>query len=401
MGWLLLLEYGIAASTVAVGWSGYVTSFLKGFGLALPPELTFATGTKLVEVPGEGWKQLTDALASALSASGADIAALPAATALINLPAVLGILAVTCLLVVGIKESATVNNVIVFIKVAVILLFIVFGMMHVNPENWDPFIPQSQGGDKYGYNGILRAAGVIFFAYVGFEAVSTAAQEAKNPQRDVPIGIIGSLVICTVLYMLVALALTGIVPYQMLAVPDPIAVGVDAIGLSWLAFIVKIGAIAGLSSVMLVLLYAQTRIFYTMSRDGLIPSVFSKVHPKYQTPCINTLLVGTIVAVVAGMTPIDVLGDLVSLGTLTAFAIICFSVIYLRLREPSLHRPFSVPFPKVTPVLGILSCLYLMWGLRDMFLTLKFYFLAGLIIYFVYGRFHSKLRASAGAQEAA
>ncbi|MCE2927523.1 MAG: amino acid permease [Rickettsiales bacterium] len=369
MGWLLLLEYGIAASTVAVGWSGYIVSFLKDFGIMISPIWAAAPGLPVTLADGT------------------------AATGVFNLPAFLAALAVSALLVIGIKESATVNNVIVVIKVSVIVLFIAVGLFYVNADNWSPFIPEPTGKPgEFGYDGILRAAGVIFFAYVGFEAVSTAAQEAKNPQRDMPIGIIASLTICTILYMLVALVLTGIVPYTMLNVPDPIAVGVDAIGLGWLAFIVKIGAITGLSSVMLVLLYGQTRIFYTMSRDGLLPAAFSKVHPKFQTPYINTLVVGVVVAVIAGMTPISQLGDLVSMGTLLAFSIICFSVLYLRKTEPDMHRPFRVPFSPVVPILGILCCGYLMYGLREMFWTLKFYFLAGLVVYFAYGQFHSKLR---------
>ena len=368
MGWLLLLEYGLAASTVAVGWSGYVVSFLGSLGISIPAYLTQPT---IMLGENKEWIMSGN----------------------FNLPAMLGIAGVSALLIAGVKESATVNNVIVAIKVAVILLFIGVGAFYVNPENWTPFIPEAVpgGDDKYGWDGILRAAGIIFFAYVGFEAVSTAAQEAKNPQRDIPIGILGSLLVCTVIYMAVSLVLTGIVRYDTLAVPDPIAVAVDAIGLPWLAFIVKIGAIAGLSSVMMVLLYGQTRIFYTMSKDGLIPPVFSKVHPKFQTPHINTMLVGLVVAIMAGMTPISILGDLVSLGTLTAFSIICFSVMYLRYKEPNLKRPFSVPFPKVTPILGILCCFYLMWGLKGMLITLKFYFVAGLLIYFFYSRHHSKL----------
>ncbi len=369
MGWLLLLEYGLAASTVAVGWSGYVVSFLGNFGIVIPEYLTKPTISL-----GETKEIIFNNT--------------------INLPAMVGIGIVTSLLIAGVKESATVNNIIVAIKVAVILLFIGVGAFYVNPENWTPFIPEAVAGadDKYGWDGILRAAGIIFFAYVGFEAVSTAAQEAKNPQRDIPIGILGSLFICTVIYMLVSLVLTGIVKYDTLAVPDPIAVAVDAIHLPWLAFIVKIGAIAGLSSVMMVLLYGQTRIFYTMSKDGLIPPVFSKIHPKFKTPHINTVIVGVIVGIMAGMTPISILGDLVSLGTLTAFSIICFSVLYLRKKEPGLKRPFSVPYPKITPILGILCCGYLMWGLKGMLITLKFYFVAGLLIYFLYSARHSKLR---------
>jgi APA family basic amino acid/polyamine antiporter len=372
MGWLLLLEYGVSAATVATGWGGYLTSFLGDFGIVLPDALKTST-LQLVDYGKET----------------AHWAMMPS----FNVPAFLGIWACVLLLLFGVKESANANNIIVVIKVAVILLFIVFGLSHVNMDNFTPFIPENQGGDKYGYDGILRAAGVIFFAYIGFEAVSTAAQEAKNPQKDVPIGILGSLVICTIIYMLVAFVLIGIVPYQTLNVPDPIAVGVDAIGMPWLAFLVKIGAIAGLSSVMLVMLYAQTRVFFTMSKDGLIPPVFSKIHPKYQTPWLNTLILGTAISLVAGFTPIKLLGDLVSIGVLTAFAIICFSVFYLRIKQPDMHRPFKVPFPKVTPLLGIACCLYLIYGLSDVLLTLKFYFLIGLVIYFAYGRRKSKLNA--------
>lgn len=369
VGWLMLLEYGIAGSTVAVGWSGYLVSFLKDFNIIIPPEWAAATGEKIT------------------LASGA------AGTAFFNAPAAIGLGVVTTLLIVGVKESATVNNVIVFIKLLVILLFIGFGVFYINPDHWHPFIPQNTGEyGHFGWSGILRGAGYIFFAYVGFEAVSTAAQEAHNPQRDVPIGIIGSLTVCTLLYILVSLVLTGIVPYSTLNVPDPIAVAVDAIHLPWLAFTVKIGAICGLSSVMLVLMYGQTRIFYTMARDGLLPTVFSKVHPKFQTPYINTIVVGLISAVVAGMTPINDLGDLVNLGTLMAFTVICFTVLYMRNKEPDLHRPFKVPFAKVTPILGMISCGLLISTLYHTFINLIPYFLLGFAIYFGYGHSHSKLR---------
>jgi basic amino acid/polyamine antiporter, APA family len=372
MGWLLLLEYGIAASTVAVGWSGYVVSFLHNFGITIPLHLTTPT------------INIDEATQNIIFGSG------------FNLPAFLGIMMMTALLVIGVKESATVNNVIVFIKVSVVVAFIAVGMFYIDTANWHPFIPEpSPDGLKYGWNGILRAAGIVFFAYVGFEAVSTAAQEAINPQRDMPIGILGSLAICTILYMLVCAVLTGIVPYTMLNVPDPIAVAVDHIGVNWLTFFVKIGAIAGLTSVMMVLLYGQTRIFYTMSRDGLMPPTFSKVHPKFQTPWINTLIVGTVVALVASATPISILGDVVSLGTLTAFAIICFTVMYLRKTEPNLVRPFTAPGGIMTPILGILLCCYLIYGLLSSPVTAKFYavyLVLGLGIYFGYSQFKSKLR---------
>jgi len=383
MGWLLLLEYGIAGSTVSVGWSGYVVSFLKDFGVIIPPEWAAATGMKVTMANGLEGK------------------------AIFNLPAALGLVVVSILLMLGVKESATVNNVIVFIKVSVVILFIAFGMAHINPANWHPliptFVPDNSGtlfghpyGDygwgTFGWMGVLRGASYIFFAYVGFEAVSTAAQESRNPQKDLPIGIIGSLAICTVLYMLVSLVLTGIVPYHTLNVPAPIAMAVDAIGLPWLAFMVKVGAICGLSSVMLVLMYGQTRIFYTMAHDGLLPPVFSHVHPRFKTPWINTLLVGAISAVVAGMTPIEDLGNLVNLGTLMAFTIICFTVIYLRVKEPAFIRPFKVPFAKITPFLGMASCLLLIAPLWGTFVTLIPYFVLGFFIYFAYGQFNSRLR---------
>lgn len=371
MGLLLLLEYGVAASTVAVGWSGYVVSFLGNFGITIPTELT----TPTLEFNKETHELMF--------------------TGGFNLPALLGVGAMAALLVTGVKESANINNIIVFIKLAVVILFIAIGAFYINVENWHPFIPAETPSGNYGWNGILRGAGIVFFAYVGFEAVSTAAQEAKNPQRDVPIGILGSLAVCTVLYMAVAAVLTGIVNYSTLNVADPIAKAVDAIGLPWFSFIVKIGAIAGLTSVMMVLMYGQTRIFYTMSKDGLMPSIFSKVHSKFQTPWINTIIVGTVIGIIAATTPINILGDLVSLGTLTAFAIICFTVLYLRKAEPDLPRPFKVPFSPFFPVLGILFCGYLMYGLLSNPITVKFYIvylLVGVVIYFTYSQRHSKLQ---------
>lgn len=370
MGWLLVLEYGIASSTVAVGWSGYLVSFLNDFGIHIPPALSMATGQA---------KTLAD---------GSIV------TGIFNIPAFLGVMAVTALLVVGVSESAKVNNVIVCIKVSVVVMFIAIGMWYVNSDNWSPYIPPNTGVEgEFGFSGVLRAASIIFFAYIGFESVSTAAAEAKNPQKDVPFGILGSLVICTILYIAVATVLTGIVNYSSLNVPDPMAVAVNAVGLGWFSFFVKIGAITGLSSVMLVLVYSQTRVFYTMSKDGLLPAFFSTVHPKYQTPWLNTIVVGTLVAVAAAMTPINVLGDLVSLGTLSAFMIVCLSVLYLHYKQPELARPFRTPGKPVIPVLGILSCGYLISSMPlHIFVTMKFFFIAGIAIYLFYGQFHSKLK---------
>ena len=372
MGWLLVLEYGVSASAVAVGWSGYVTSFLGDFGVAIPAVLSEATGNIVTLADGTTTE------------------------AIFNLPAALGIFLVTVLLTVGVRESANINNLIVFVKVSVIIAFILIGFLYINPDNWSPFIPENEGPGKYGVDGILRASSIIFFAYVGFEAVSTAAAEAKDPQNDMAFGIIGSLVVCTALYMLLSGVLTGVVHYSVLNVPDPLAVAVDEIGLGWFSFVIKIGAIMGLSSVMLVLMYAQTRVFYTMSHDGLLPKFISAVHPKFHTPYINTILVGIVVAFAAGTMPIGELGDLVSLGTLCAFSIVCMSVLYLHYKEKDLVRPYSVPYKPVVPILGIIACGYLIAQLpMETFIKLKWFFLLGILIYIFYGRRHSKLALDA------
>jgi basic amino acid/polyamine antiporter, APA family len=403
MGWLLLLEYGVAAATVAVGWSGYVNSFLLGFGVMIPPELTAATGQtiKVTDV----YHPMFEAMGYAFNSSGLLLNSTgDAVKGLFNLPAFIGIGAVTSLLILGVSESAKVNNIIVFIKVAVVLAFVVIGAFYVDPANWHPFIPENTAPGVYGWDGVFRAASIIFFAYVGFEAVSTAAQEAKDPQKDMPFGILGSLIVCTILYIGVSAVLTGIVPYQQLGVADPMAVAVDKIGLGWFAFLIKVGAILGLSSVMMVLIYGQTRIFYVMSRDGLIPAVFSKIHSKFHTPHINTMLVGLLVALAAGVTPIELLGDLVSLGTLLAFIIVCFSVLYLRRTQPSLPRPFRTPGAPITPLLGMATCGYLVYsiffggffnltqsGEKVLMYTGPYVFI-GALVYVFYGRRHSKLR---------
>jgi APA family basic amino acid/polyamine antiporter len=336
MGWLLLLEYGVAASTVAVGWSGYVTSFLRDFGVVVPAALSHST---LAFVDGE-------------------LTVLPQ----VDLVASAGVLLITVLLVLGVRESANVNNLIVLVKVSVLLAFIGVGIVYIDPANWSPFVPDNEGGFHYGWQGVVRAASIIFFAYVGFEAVSTAAGEAHDPHRDVPIGILGSLLICTVIYMAVAAVLTGVAPYATLGVPDPIAVAVDRMGLPWFSFIIKVGAITGLTSVMLVLTYAQTRVFYQMARDGLLPDVFAHVHDRFRTPARGTILLGGVIAIGAAVLPLRVLGDLVSLGTALAFAIVCVSVIYLRRHNPELVRPFRVPLYPYVPILGVLFCAIFMMG---------------------------------------
>ncbi|HEX7583943.1 MAG TPA: amino acid permease, partial [Prolixibacteraceae bacterium] len=339
IGWDLILEYLFAASTVSVGWSGYVVSFLKDFGLVIPAQFTAALGSIMVDIPQIGWKLVTPELTKSLADSGIAIATLPHLTGILNLPAMFVVAAITILLLIGIRESASFNNVMVVIKVFVILLFIGIGFMFVNEANWHPFIPKNTGvWGHYGWSGIFRGAAVIFFAYIGFDAVSTAAQEAKNPKRDMPIGILGSLGISTLLYILVAIVLTGIVSYTFLNVADPIAVGVNAMGsgLFWLRPIIKIAAIAGLSSVILVMLMGQPRIFFSMSKDGLLPPVFSKVHPRFKTPYVSTLITGFVALILAGILPINILGELVSIGTLLAFAIVCIGIIILRVKKPDI-----------------------------------------------------------------
>ncbi len=383
MGALLLLEYGLAASVVAVGWGGYVVSLLADFGLVIPPQFTGPAGYPLLK---DGVPVLIDG---------------QAVTTIFNLPAFLICIALSALLVLGVSESAKVNNLIVFVKVSVLAAFIVVGGMIVLgnlPElvatNWTPFIPENTGPGEFGTDGIMRAASIVFFAYIGFEAVSTAGQEAKDPKRDMPFGIIGSLVVCTVIYMLVAAIMTLLVPYQTLNVPDPVAVVVDSFGAqwAWLAKIIKVGAIIGLTSVVLVLMYAQTRIFYTMARDGLLPKVFAKVHPKFHTPYINTMLVGVVTAIAAGFFDINILGDATSVGTLAAFAIVCLSVIYLRRSNPELPRGFKVPFYPVLPILGILSCLYLITTVpANVLKGFVVYLVVATVLYFVYGMRHSEL----------
>lgn len=396
IGWDLILEYLFAASTVAVGWSGYVVSFLNDFNILIPPQFTAAWNTILVDIPGMGWKPLTSSLTESLVSSGINVSSLTHITAVCNLPAMFIVAFLTLLLIIGIRETANFNNIMVITKVSVIIMFIGIGFMFVKAGNWKPFIPENTGTwGHFGISGILRASGVIFFAYIGFDAVSTAAQEARNPQRDMPVGILGSLGISTVLYILVAIVLTGIVSYTQLNVADPVAVGVNAMGESmfWLRPIIKIAAIAGLSSVILVMLMGQPRIFYTMSKDGLLPPVFSHVHPRFKTPYVSTILTGLTAIILAGILPINILGELVSIGTLLAFAIVCISIIILRKTRPDLHRPFKTPWVPVIPILGAGICLVQMASLpMDTWLRLIVWFIIGLFIYFLYGIRNSRLR---------
>ncbi|AXI83726.1 amino acid permease [Xylella taiwanensis] len=372
IGWNLVLEYMFSASTVAVGWSGYLNSFLSSFGYGLPASLSSAP---------------LDVIDGRLIYSGG----------LINLPAVAIVAAISGLCYVGITQSAFVNSITVAIKVSVIVLFIGFAARYVNPDNWVPFIPANVESGKYGIEGVIRGAAVVFFSYIGFDAVSTTAGEAKNPQRDMPIGILGSLAICTVIYIFFSGVLTGLLPYPQLDTPKPVATALEAYPtLAWLKHVVEIGAIAGLSSTMLMMLMAQPRIFYTMSQDGLLPKLLSKVHPKFQTPHIGTVIVGVCAAVLAGLFPISLLGDLVSMGTLLAFATVCIGIVVLRRTRPDLPRPFRVPAYAVIAPTGAAACLYLFWQpFTEHWPLMVGWTVLGLVMYFAYSYHHSKLRRGA------
>ena len=354
IGWDLILEYAVGAITVAISWSGYVVSLLNTLGIHLPPELLAARGTQLIDIPAAvaaslkmpvGWQVVNAELTRQLTVGGVDVATLLHGTALFNVPAVVIIAIISTLLVVGVKESANFNNVIVMVKIAVILLFLgaIFAVSAIHPGNWHPFIPESTGSGHFGWGGIMMGAGIVFFAYIGFDAVSTAAQEAKNPQRDMPIGIIGSLIICTVLYILVSGVITGVVSYKQLDVPDPIALVADYAGLKWLGGVIKVGAILGLSSVVLVMLFGQSRVFWAMSRDGLLPPFIHRVHPKFRTPWITTIVTGVGVAFFAGILSVREAGSLCSIGTLLAFVIVCAGILVLRVRQPELKAAFRTP----------------------------------------------------------
>lgn len=436
IGWDLILEYLFAASTVSVGWSGYMVSFLKDFDINIPIMYAKSTGTQfidltslqflhetplmikglksaginpadlgkvvqntsdtLINIQNLGFIEQSKDLKKAMAEAGINYSSFPHFTCIGNFPAMLIVFLLSTLLVIGIKESANFNNVMVIVKVMVIILFIILGFYYIKSSNWHPFIPKNTGvWGQYGWSGILRAAGVIFFAYIGFDAVSTAAQEARKPQKDMPTGILGSLAISTILYILVAIVLTGIVSYTLLNVADPIAVGVNAMGkgMFWLRPIIKIAAIAGLSSVILVMLLGQPRIFFTMAKDGLLPPVFSRVHRKFKTPYVSTIMTGFVAMIFAGILPIGILGELVSIGTLLAFVIVCVSVIILRKNRPDFHRPFRTPWVPVIPILGAGICLLQMVALPfDTWLRLIVWMALGFVIYFTYGVKHSKIR---------
>lgn len=394
IGWDLTLEYAFGASTVASGWAGYFNSLLQQFGIFFPPALTTTTGNVLVRYQGVWMDRMS--LPPGISDAG-----LQHVTGLFNLLAVLIVLVVTTVLVIGIKESANFNSAIVIVKLGIVGVFLVVGGLflfhhpHVASANWHPFVPPPDGHGNFGWGGIPVAAASIFFAYIGFDAVSTAGQEAKNPQRDMPIGILGSLVVCTILYIAVSLVLTGLVSYKTLNVSAPVALAIDATGVGWGSVLVKIGAVFGLATVMLVMLLGQTRVFFSMSRDGLLPKWASAVHPKFRTPWITTIIFGCFAALMPAFLPIDKLSELVNIGTLLAFTIVSAGVWVLRVRHPQLHRPFRTPLVPLVPMLGIASAIYLMTQLKAItWIVMISWLILGLLIYFGYSRRHSKVQAT-------
>lgn len=356
IGWDLLLEYGLATSAVSVGWSGYFQSLIAGFGLHLPTVLTAAPG------------------------------ALPGVTTWINLPALCIMLVLTAMLSWGVRESARLNNIMVAIKVGVVLLFIVVGARHVQPANWQPFMP-------YGYNGMLSAAALVFFAFIGFDAVTSAAEEVKRPERDLPIGIIGSLAACTILYVVVSAIMTGIVPYQQfLGVDHPVTLALKYAGENWVAAFVDLGAILGMTTVILVMAYGQTRVIYAMSRDGLLPKRLSTVHPRFHTPFFATWLVGIVFGLIAAVVPLNILTELINIGTLAAFSLVAIAVVILRKKRPDLKRAFRCPGVPVIPALAVIFCVMLMTYLSwHTWVAFIIWMAIGLLIYFGYARKHSAM----------
>ncbi len=353
IGWDLILEYAVAIAAVAIGWSGYIVNLLEAVGIHLPKALINAPGIN---------------------------------GGVVNLPAMLIIGVITSLLIIGVKESTKVNNIMVGIKLLVVVLFIILGVSHVKPSNWTPFMP-------YGWKGVFQGASIIFFAYIGFDAVSTAAEEVKNPQKDLPRGIIWSLIICTVLYIIVSAILTGMVPYlQFKETAAPVSFALQQIGVNWGSALVSVGAVCGITSVLLVMMFGQTRVFFAMSRDGLLPKAFGEVHPKFKTPVKSTILVGIVTALMAGFTPIGIVAELTNIGTLAAFIIVSAAVIVLRKKQPDIHRSFKCPFVPVVPSLAIIFCGYLIYSLpRITQYRFIAWLLIGLVVYFIYGIKNSTL----------
>ncbi len=397
IGWDLVLEYAFGAATVASGWSGYLLSLMAQLGYTPSPAVArfcynYGASVYLTQPPNmhARWQ---------LAASfmpGTNLSGLPHVTGAFNLIAFLIIAIVTTILVIGIKESANLNSLIVIVKLLIVGVFIVLGINfliqhpQVASANWHPFIPPNEGPGRYGLSGIAAGAASVFFAYIGFDAVSTAAQEAKNPSRDMPIGILGSLVFCTLLYIVVSLVLTGMVNFRTLDVAEPVAVGIDATGVAWGGILVKVGAVFGLFTVMLVMLLGQSRVFFSMSKDGLLPKWASAIHPTFRTPWISSIVVGTVVAFLPALLDVDRLSKLVNMGTLLAFSIVSAGVWILRVRQPDLPRPFKTPFVPAVPILGILSAFYLMFNLPLLtWEVVIVWLIVGLVIYFTYSVKHS------------
>lgn len=370
IGWDLILEYLAAGSAVAVGWSGYFNGLMADLGIHLPDHLSKSPVVWNVD--------------QTFGLSGA----------VMNLPAFFLILFLTALLVIGIRASVTFNGIMVLLKLTVVLLVIGFGLQYVTIDNLTPFIPENTGTfGEFGWSGIVRASGVVFFAYIGFDCVSAAAQEAKNPQRNMPIGILGSLALCTVLYVLMCIVMTGVTPYTNLAVSKPVTVAVEAMGpqLAWLGKLTNFGATLGLGTVVLGLLLGQSRIFYAMSRDGMLPRFFAKVHPRFRTPYLSTILIGFLAAILSAFLPENLLIELVAIGTLAAFVLVCLSVIILRKTHPDVPRPFRTPLVPIVPIGGMLVCFGMMAGLPlDTWIRFIGWGLIGLVVYFFYARKHAR-----------
>ncbi|HUS18334.1 MAG TPA: amino acid permease [Terriglobales bacterium] len=399
IGWDLILEYAFGAATVASGWSSTLVAFLQDYGINLPPQWCDTPGAVWVMYEGR-WAPI-GTVEAVIKAAGVDISTLPHVTSVFNLVAFLAIIAVTVILVIGIKESANFNTIVVFVKLLAVLTFIFVATSYViqHPDvarkNWADFIPKNTGQfGSYGWSGIARAAGVVFFAYIGFDAVSTAAQEARNPKKDMPIGILGSLAICTLLYIIVSGLLTGVVHYSRLNVGAPVSLAMHEMGAKWGSYVVNAGALAGLSTVMLVMLLGQTRVLYSMSRDGLFWKWAGDIHPKFRTPWKSTMIIGFLVAIVGSLVPIGDLGQLVSIGTLFAFVIVCAGVWILRVRRPDLVRPFKTPWVPFVPIMGIVVSLALMLALAPItWLRMLIWLVIGMFIYFFYGIKHSRVQA--------
>lgn len=372
IGWGLTMEYLFSAATVSVGWSGYFVSLLKDFGITVPAK--FASAPYTYDVV-HGWAKTG---------------------ALINLPAICIVVLMGILVSVGIKAAASFNNVMVVVKLGVILLFIGCGFAYVNWDNLTPFVPENTGVyGQFGFSGILRGAGLVFFAFIGFDALSTMAQECKNPQKHLPIGMLGSLGISTIVYIIIGIVLLGVVSYTTLNVSDPLAVAVNALGpkFVWLRFVLKIAILSGLTSVILIMLLGQARIFLTMSKDGLLPKPFASIHHRFRTPFFSTVVVSIIALIFAGIFPVGILGQLTSMGALLAFAIVCFGILVLRYKQPTLHRPFKTPFVPWIPLAGTLVCLIQMIILPGVtWIQFAIWMAIGCLIYFGYSVKHSKAR---------